>query len=283
MSSSIRDCILNQIMGEMRKILLLILLLFFGTCECAPSVVVTCATGELGKAIAKELSRDHHLIITGRDIGKLQELKNELEHPCELVELDYCNHSSIERFGEFLKSRADSIAGFVLITPRPRFASDLQQQESDWLSLFQETFTGPLEALRSAISWLETEGKIVIIGGTTSVQVMPQYGPACVIRRMWTTYAKALSHELGPKGVSVNVLSPGVVMTSHHVNRITSQADSNGVTFEEQLEQEVQKIPLRRHAESEEVARSVRFLLSSDSNFITGVNLLIDGGETIGY
>lgn len=72
-------------------------------------------------------------------------------------------------------------------------------------------------------------------------------------------------------------------MTSHHVNRITSQADSNGVTFEEQLEQEVQKIPLRRHAESEEVARSVRFLLSSDSNFITGVNLLIDGGETIGY
>jgi NAD(P)-dependent dehydrogenase (short-subunit alcohol dehydrogenase family) len=193
------------------------------------------------------------------------------------------DQASLLNFESFLKNRKSEISGLVLITPRPQFGSGLLQPESNWLSLFQTTFTGPLEALKTALPHFASQSKIAIIGGTTSVQLLPEYGPSCIMRRMWTTYAKALSHQLGPKGISVNVLSPGVVLTHFHEERITNKAKQNSISYEEQMGREIASIPMRRHAMPGEVAKSVKFLLSSDSNFISGVNLVIDGGSTVSY
>jgi 3-oxoacyl-[acyl-carrier protein] reductase len=100
---------------------------------------------------------------------------------------------------------------------------------------------------------------------------------------MWTTYTKALSHQLGPQGISVNALSPGVVLTNFHQERIQKKAQENGVCYATQMEQEVSNIPLQRHAKPEEVAKTVQFLLSEKSDFITGTNLILDGGFTVSY
>jgi 3-oxoacyl-[acyl-carrier protein] reductase len=249
--------------------------------------LVTCASGELGAAIAKELASENNLILTGRNTFKLQQLQKELQaqHPWsyEIVELDYCDQRSLLNFESFLKTRIGEISGLVLITPRPQFGSSLLQSESNWFTLFQTTFTGPLEALKSALPYFASQGKIAIIGGITSVQLLPEYGPSCIVRRMWTTYAKALSHQLGPKGISVNVLSPGVVLTHFHEERIANKAEQHSLSYQEQMGREVASIPMRRHALPEEVAKSVKFLLSSDSNFINGVNLVLDGGATVSY
>ena len=140
-----------------------------------------------------------------------------------------------------------------------------------------------MEALKAALPNLSKGSKIVIIAGITSVQFMPEYGPACILRRMWTTYSKALSYELGPLGIHVNVLSPGVILTNFHEVRIANKASEKGCTYEEQMSQEVSSIPLGRHAQPSEIAQTVKFLLSEDSNFITGVNLVIDGGLTKSY
>ncbi len=249
--------------------------------------LVTCASGALGGAIAKELASENNLILTGRNTSKLQQLQKELQaqYPWtyEIIELDYSDQRSLLNFESFLKNRKSEISGLVLIPPRPQFGSSLLQSESDWLSLFQTTFTGPLEALKTALPYFTSQGKVAIIGGTTSVQLLPEYGPSCIMRRMWTTYAKALSHQLGPKGISVNVLSPGVVLTQFHEERIANKAEQNSISYEEQMGREVASIPMRRHAMPKEVAKSVKFLLSSDSNFISGVNLIIDGGSTVSY
>ena len=100
---------------------------------------------------------------------------------------------------------------------------------------------------------------------------------------MWTTYSKALSHQLGARGISINVLSPGVVLTHFHREKIQKKADENCISFEEQMEKEVSHIPLHRHAQPEEVANSVQFLLSPESDFINGVNIVLDGGATVSY
>lgn len=249
--------------------------------------IVTCATGELGGAVAKELARESNLILTGRNIFRLQQLQKELQdqYPLsfEIVELDYSDQGSLLNFENFLKTREGEISGLVLITPRPQFGNSLFQSEANWLSLFQTTFTGPIEALKNVLPHFASQSKIAIIGGISSAQLFPEFGPYCVIRRMWTTYAKALSHQLGPKGISVNVLSPGVVLTHFHEERIANQAKENSISYEEEMAREVATIPMRRHANPEEVAKSIRFLLSSDSNFINGVNLVIDGGSTVSY
>ena len=151
------------------------------------------------------------------------------------------------------------------------------------LLLRTTSFTGPLETLKKVLPYAVSPSKIVVIAGTTSIQLLPEYGPACVLRRMWTTYVKALSHQLGPKGIYVNAVSPGIVLTDFHVQRIVNTAKQNYVDYDDQMKQEVARIPLRRHALPEEVAQTVRFLLSRDSDFISGVNLIIDGGARLSY
>ena len=250
------------------------------------TILVTCATGELGSTIAKLLGEDYHLILAGRDSLKLLQLKESLHkdsYKCETLLLDYSNYASIENFRKDRAKNPCPIKGVVLITPRPFFGKDLLQSEENWLNLFQTTFTGPLEVLKSTLPYLSSGSKVVVIAGTTSVQLQPEYGPACVIRRMWTTYCKALSHHLGPKGIHVNVISPGVVLTNFHRERIDKKAKEIGGNFEEELAKDAANIPLQRHARPLEIAKSIRFLLSEDSNFITGMNLVIDGGKTVSY
>lgn len=252
----------------------------------APMVVVTCATSELGRSIAKTLAAGYSLLLTGRDLDQLMQIQQECQAVSpgliEICSLDFSHPASLVDFEKRIQQRNQPISGLVLITPRPAF-QNLFQGEAEWLALFQRTFTGPLEALKAVRPHLDSRGKIVILAGATSVQFMPEYGPACVVRRMWVAYSKALSHELGPKGIHVNALSPGVVRTPFHEERIMQQAEKNGCTFEEQLQKGVADIPLRRHASPAEIAQAIKFLLSDEANFITGINLLMDGGRSLSY
>ena len=274
-----------------------ILCLFYGNCFADgtkinreyKTLVITCASGELGAATARLLARDHNLILTGRNLSTLQQLQKELkaDHLCryEICLLDYSSNSSISSFKSYL-NQVDSppLSGLVLITPRPQFyGKELMQEEGTWLAVFRNTFTGPLEALKVVLPNLIQNGKIVVIVGTTSVQFQPEAGPACVIRRMWTTYTKALSHQLGPQGISINTLSPGVVLTNFHQQKIQKKANENELSYDDQMEKDVANIPLRRHTQPQEVAQTIKFLISDDSNFINGVNLIIDGGFTTSY
>lgn len=274
----------------MNKLILFILLLTvhcFAYSQERSTVVVTCATGSLGEVIAETLAPDYNLILTGRNMSKLnslqQKLKEQNNGQYEIFSLDFTNSNAIDEFKRFLIQRDEAIHGLVLIPPRSTLLKNLFQEEREWLQLFQMMFTGPVEVLKSTLPYLSDHGKIAIISGITSVQFIPEYGPSCIIRRMWSTYSKALSHLLGPKGIHVNVLSPGVVMTQLHEDRIRNKAKENGATYTEQLAKDVSQIPLRRHSTPLEIAHTIRFLLSKDSNFITGVNLVIDGGESVSY
>ncbi len=250
--------------------------------------IVTGASGELGSATARVLATHSNLVLTGRNLSKLNELQKELSTNnsghYEIYPLDFTDNVSRAHFKDFLNKHNFSISGLVLIAPRPQFyGKALLQEEKVWLEVLQNTFTGPVEALKIALPHLSNSSKIVVIAGTTSVQFQPDLGPSCVIRRMWTTYTKALSHHLGPQGISINTLSPGVVLTNFHEDRIQKKAQENGLSYKKQMEQEVANIPLHRHAKPEEVAHTIEFLLSENSDFINGINMILDGGYTTSY
>ncbi|HSX04263.1 MAG TPA: SDR family oxidoreductase [Rhabdochlamydiaceae bacterium] len=273
------------------KCLYIFFILWFFHVACfanRKTIIVTGASGELGGAAARLLASDYDLILTGRNFNKLKQLQEELKSAnsghYEVCTLDFVDNASKENFNDYLKQTDALIAGVVLITPRPHFeGKTVIPDEKIWLEVFQSTFTGPMEVLKVMLPYLSNPSKIVVIAGTTSIQLQPEWGPFCVIRRMWTTYTKALSHQLGPQGISVNALSPGVVLTHFHEERIQKKANENGLSFDDQMEAEVAKIPLRRHAKPKEVAQTIKFLLSEQSDFINGINLVLDGGFTLSY
>ncbi|MBL8334585.1 MAG: SDR family oxidoreductase, partial [Rubrivivax sp.] len=84
---------------------------------------------------------------------------------------------------------------------------------------------------------------------------------------------RQLAQEFGPHGITVNCICPGVVMTER-TRGLWAQRRSA-----EERERVLQEIPLRRHAEVEDVAAAAAFLASDDAGFITGVTLDVNGGQ----
>lgn len=98
-----------------------------------------------------------------------------------------------------------------------------------------------------------------------------------------TTYSKALSKELGPKGVRVNVVSPGWIYTEAADDLMTRIAASTGGTVEAARQGVLDAlggIPLGRPADPEEVAELIAFLASDRASAIHGAEYVIDGGTT---
>ena len=83
------------------------------------------------------------------------------------------------------------------------------------------------------------------------------------------TFTRAISKELGPKGIRVNAVSPGMIATSFH-DKFTKPEVRMMVT---------QGTPLRRQGEAQEVANLVAFLASDESSYLTGTNIDINGGN----
>lgn len=93
-------------------------------------------------------------------------------------------------------------------------------------------------------------------------------------------YSKALASELGPKGIRVNVLSPGLVKTPLMMDFIDNLAKSSNISPEEAFNGVMEKVsvPLGRMADPEEIADVVAFLASPAARYITGSNYSVDGG-----
>ncbi|PUZ22807.1 short-chain dehydrogenase [Chitinophaga parva] len=94
-------------------------------------------------------------------------------------------------------------------------------------------------------------------------------------------YTKALSFEVGPKGIRVNAVSPGVVKTPLMQDFIEGIAQSSNISVDEAFRSvmnRVGEVPMGRMGESEEIANLVAFLASPEAKYITGANYLIDGG-----
>lgn len=105
--------------------------------------------------------------------------------------------------------------------------------------------------------------------------------PYAAAKAALTSYSKSLSKELGPKGIRVNTVSPGWIMTDAANRMVERLAESGGVS-EEQARQGIMDalggIPLGRPAWPEEVAELVAFLASPRASAIHGAEYVIDGG-----
>ena len=82
------------------------------------------------------------------------------------------------------------------------------------------------------------------------------------------TFTRSTAKELGPKGIRVNALCPGMISTTFHDNFTKTEVRSNVANA----------TPLKREGTSDEIASIVKFLLSNDASFLTGVNLDSNGG-----
>jgi NAD(P)-dependent dehydrogenase (short-subunit alcohol dehydrogenase family) len=238
------------------------------------TILVTGASSGIGKAIAIECSKmGAKVIISGRNEQRLNETllqMNGTEH--SVIVADLSDESDRKNLIEQL-SALDGLVNCAGLTKTLPF----QFMNADALeSVMSVNFTAPALITASLIKKKKlTKGSsIVFISSISGVFVggSPAGSIYSASKGAVNGMARNMAIDLADKNIRVNCVNPGMIDTAIF---------DEGVITAEQLEEDKKRYPLKRYGKPEEVAYAVIYLLSDASQWVTGSNLLIDGGYTL--
>lgn len=235
-------------------------------------VVVTGGNSGIGLAAATAFAREGaQVIITGRDQATLEITEKTIG--ATAMRSDASNVEEVRTLARDLASsvgRVDSVfvnAGFA--APAPLEAVD----ETAFDALFDVHAKGPYFLIQQLAPLMPDGGTIVVNGSISARTGMPGMAVYGAAKAALISLIRNLSTELLPKGIRLNAVSAGPVATPG-MDRAGLPDDAKA----QLISQIVSQIPLGRIADPAEIAPSVLFLASSDSSFVVGHDLVIDGG-----
>ena len=145
----------------------------------------------------------------------------------------------------------------------------------DWDAMMNVNLRSVFHLMQLAVPYLERRpGNVVNVSSVTGLRAFPGVLAYCVSKAGVDQLTRCAALELAPKGVRVNAVNPGVVVTDIH--RRGGMAEENYAAF---LERSKQTHPLGRVGQTREVADLVLFLASDRASWITGATYSIDGGR----
>jgi 3-oxoacyl-[acyl-carrier protein] reductase len=124
-------------------------------------------------------------------------------------------------------------------------------------------------------------GRIINIISTSIRQPIRGLGVSNTVRAAVASWAKTLSSDLAPFGITVNNVLPGATRTNRLVQIVRDRARAAGKTEAEIEEEMKREIPAGRFAEPEEIAAAAGFLALPAAGYVNGISLAVDGGRTV--
>lgn len=248
--------------------------------------MVTGAASGIGKGIAlKFASEGSELILIDLQKEKLKDFYNELRemHPNISVLLAAGDLTS-ESFIQEVVDKSNEQFGYIttLVNCAGIFPSTpfLQISRQEWNKVFDINVSSVFFLTQKVCQlMIESNAKgasIVNISSTASEVARPEVAHYCASKAAVKMLTQVLALELAASGIRVNAVGPGLVETEAILNTLTNEKAIN------EHQEKISYCPLNRTAKIEEIAEAVYFVSSPKAAYITGQNLLVDGGYSAG-
>lgn len=249
------------------------------------TAIVCGSTQGIGKAAAIELATlGATVTLIARDEEKLKQTIRELPtiHASHnYLVADFSDPETLR------KKITDFVAGthvHILInnTGGPPAGLAIEAQPDDFLKAFTNHLICSQILVQAVVPTMKLEkfGRIVNVISTSVKIPIKGLGVSNTIRGAVANWAKTLSVELGPFGITVNNVLPGSTLTGRLESLLKTNAGKFGKSYEEVRQDMIKEIPAGRIAEPHEVAAAIAFLASPAASYINGINLPVDGGRT---
>ena len=232
------------------------------------TAVITAATSGMALATAKLFVEEGAFVfITGRRKEKLDEAVELIGRNITGVQGDAANLADLDRLYETVKRQKGRIDILFASAGQGEFATLDQVTEEHFDKTIGLNVRGTLFTVQKALPLFNDNGSIILNGSIAGVKGFPAFGVYSASKAAVRSFARTWLVELKERRIRVNVLSPGTIDTP--------ALDPLGADAKESFKA---LIPRGEMGRPEEIATAALFLASSDSSFVNGVELFVDGG-----
>lgn len=249
------------------------------------TALVCGSTQGIGNAIATQFAKSGaNVVMLARNAAKLEQctgiLANNGTQTHRFLVADFAENASVKEAARQIAEMQIDILVNNTGGPPAGKASDAQ------LSEFTAAFNSHLlnnHILMQAVSGgmkMRGFGRIINIISTSVKVPLPNLGVSNTIRAAVGNWSKTLANELAPFGITVNNILPGATETERLGSIISNKAAKSGAVEAKVEAEMLSEIPMKRFGKPEEPAYAACFLASEFASYITGTNVVVDGGRT---
>jgi NAD(P)-dependent dehydrogenase (short-subunit alcohol dehydrogenase family) len=245
----------------------------------APRVVVTGGSSGIGRATALKFARaGAAVLVVGRNDGSLLEVVSEMTASGGRGAALAVEVTAADAPARIVAAALEHLGGLTtLVNAAGIIGSGTIENTTDeqWDTMLDINLRAPFRLMRAAIGPLTaSKGSIVNVSSVTGLRSFPGVLAYCVSKSGVDQLTRCAALELAPKGVRVNAVNPGVVVSNLH-----RRGGMNEDSYAAFLEHSKATHPLGRAGEPAEIADLIFFLASPDAGWITGETISIDGGR----
>lgn len=250
--------------------------------------IITGGSGGLAPGIARILGQQGYgIVLTARDEDKLERAAEALRQDTNLsVDVVPCNVTEAASVSAMALTVASRLGRIDLLVNAAASSAPIggavERLDVDALIADLDTKVGGyLRCIQAVVPVMKSQrrGRIVNVGGLTgrSSDTLSGMRNAAV-----SHLTKVMADQLGPHGITVNAVHPGLTLTPHLIALFGEMAGEQGMTPEAVEAEFVSQVPIRRFSTPEEVGDAVAFLAGQRGGSINGESISIDGGYSRG-
>lgn len=238
--------------------------------------VITGGSTGIGLATAQEfVNQGAYVFITGRRQAPLDAAVKQIGKNVTAVQADAASLADLDKLYDTVKREKGRIDVLIANAGIGEFKATAEATPEHFDKVFGVNVRGVYFTVAKAVPLLVDGASVVVTASNAQYMGIPGFGVYSATKAAVRTLVRSWAAEFKDRGIRFNTLSPGPVDTP-----IFETLDLPKEAVEAAKAGFVAQVPLGRIGQSEEIAKAMLFLASSDSSFSTGIDLVADGGMT---